>query len=215
LTRWYIRRDEITDACRALLVRAVVGDRRRDAKVAIGLAEELAERLRWWPVRDECGHVLDPGKLAGCDLLELGVIGQEDSTARIREHDLRNCDLLIAELEKPSVVGDRADARQQVMLSAGAGPADFERSLHYAYRAGASGYLAGRAIWWEPFTHFPDLRRMDSALASESVGVLERLHALTAARAVPWHANGPAAPSAAAPSAVHDEPSFPAAYGTV
>jgi tagatose 1,6-diphosphate aldolase len=97
-----------------------------------------------------------------------------------------------------------------VMLSAGAGPADFERSLHYAYRAGASGYLAGRAIWWEPFQHFPDLRRMESALASESVGVVERLDALTAARAVPWHANGGAAPSAA-----HDEPSFPAAYGTV
>jgi tagatose 1,6-diphosphate aldolase len=98
--------------------------------------------------------------------------------------------------------------RPWVMLSAGAGPADFERSLHYAYRSGASGYLAGRAIWWEPFTHFPDLARMESALASESVLVLDGLDALTAARAAPWHEH-----RGAALSAVADDPTFPAAYG--
>jgi tagatose 1,6-diphosphate aldolase len=98
--------------------------------------------------------------------------------------------------------------RPWVMLSAGAGPADFERSLHYAYRAGASGYLAGRAIWWEPFRHFPDLRQIESALASDSVSVLERLDALTSASAVPWHALGGVGSLAEV-----DDPSFPAAYG--
>jgi tagatose 1,6-diphosphate aldolase len=77
--------------------------------------------------------------------------------------------------------------RPWVMLSAGASAADFERSLHYAYRAGASGYLAGRAIWWEAFEHFPDLASMEKALASDSVAVLDRLNALTDARARPWH----------------------------
>jgi tagatose 1,6-diphosphate aldolase len=77
--------------------------------------------------------------------------------------------------------------RPWVMLSAGASAADFERSLHYAYRAGASGYLAGRAIWWEAFEHFPDLARMENALASGSVAVLDRLNALTDAKAQPWH----------------------------
>ncbi len=41
---------------------------------------------------------------------------------------------------------DRAAGRPWVMLSAGAGMAEFQRVLHYAYGAGASGYLAGRAI---------------------------------------------------------------------
>ena len=96
-----------------------------------------------------------------------------------------------------------------VMLSAGAGPADFERSLHYAYRAGASGYLAGRAIWWEPFRNFPDLRKMENGLASESVAVLDRLNALTNSSAAPWYAHDD---SAALPAA--DDATFPAAYAT-
>lgn len=94
--------------------------------------------------------------------------------------------------------------RPWVMLSAGAGAADFERSLQYAYRAGASGYLAGRAIWWEPFRHFPDLRKMESALACDSVVVLDRLNTLTGTSAVPWHAHEGAAAA--------DDASFPAAY---
>ena len=94
------------------------------------------------------------------------------------------------------------------MLSAGAIPADFERSLRYAYRAGASGYLAGRAIWWEPFRHFPNFRQMERALASNSVAVLDRLSAMTAASAAPWHAHDGSGDGTAA-----DDASFPAVYG--
>jgi tagatose 1,6-diphosphate aldolase len=99
--------------------------------------------------------------------------------------------------------------RPWVMLSAGASAADFERSLHYAYRAGASGYLAGRAIWWEPFSQFPDLPRMETALASDSTAVLERLNALTDAKAQPWYRH-PAC--AALVHAVADDSAFPANY---
>ena len=48
----------------------------------------------------------------------------------------------------------RLAGRPWVMLSAGAGKAEFRNILSHAYRAGASGYLAGRAIWLEPFGSF-------------------------------------------------------------
>jgi tagatose 1,6-diphosphate aldolase len=77
--------------------------------------------------------------------------------------------------------------RPWVMLSAGAAAEDFERSLNYAYRAGAAGYLAGRAIWSQAFGHFPDFDAIERSLASDSVAVLDRLGALTDAKALPWH----------------------------
>jgi tagatose 1,6-diphosphate aldolase len=79
--------------------------------------------------------------------------------------------------------------RPWVMLSAGAGAADFARSLRYAYRAGAAGYLAGRAIWAEAFDRFPDFAAMEAALASDSRAILDALNALTDAEAATWHAH--------------------------
>ncbi|HSF85871.1 MAG TPA: tagatose 1,6-diphosphate aldolase [Acidimicrobiia bacterium] len=81
----------------------------------------------------------------------------------------------------------RLAGRPWVMLSAGAGKADFRRILEYAYRAGASGYLAGRAIWWEAFQAFPDLDDMRRQLRSEGVGYMEEINRLTDEAAVPWH----------------------------
>ena len=77
--------------------------------------------------------------------------------------------------------------RPWVLLSAGAGPADFQRSLTYAYRAGASGYLCGRAIWHSAFEHFPDLSAMEHSLASESVRYVHAINGLTDRLATPWH----------------------------
>jgi len=82
---------------------------------------------------------------------------------------------------------DRAAGRPWVMLSAGAGMAEFRRVLHYAYAAGASGYLAGRAIWLEAFQHFPDWDRIRDALRGEAVPYMRGLNALTDAGARPWH----------------------------
>lgn len=97
--------------------------------------------------------------------------------------------------------------RPWVMLSAGAGPADFRRSLQFAYRSGAAGYLAGRAIWWEAFNRFPDLDAMGAALDRDGVANLQRLNELTAAAAVPWHRHPGVASSTAA-----DDDGFPANY---
>lgn len=79
--------------------------------------------------------------------------------------------------------------RPWVMLSAGAGAADFARSLRFAYRAGAAGYLAGRAIWSEAFARFPDFAAMEQALATDSQRILDELNGLTDTQAARWDAH--------------------------
>ena len=81
----------------------------------------------------------------------------------------------------------RAAGRPWVMLSAGAGMAEFERVLRYAYRAGASGYLAGRAIWLAAFDRFPDWDGIRAGLRDEAVDYMRSLNVLTEAAARPWH----------------------------
>jgi tagatose 1,6-diphosphate aldolase len=84
-----------------------------------------------------------------------------------------------------------------VLLSAGASAADFNNSLVYAYRAGASGYLCGRAIWQSAFECFPDFEAMDRGLATDSVRFVHAINELTDRLATPWtrhaaYADGPA-----------------------
>lgn len=76
--------------------------------------------------------------------------------------------------------------RPWVLLSAAAGPDDFERSLTYACRAGASGYLCGRAIWQQAFERFPDLAAMQAELAGPAAAYVQRINALTDRLAAPW-----------------------------
>ncbi|MEZ5826215.1 MAG: tagatose 1,6-diphosphate aldolase [Geminicoccaceae bacterium] len=79
-----------------------------------------------------------------------------------------------------------AAGRPWVMLSAGAGKADFKRVLHHAFKAGASGFLAGRAIWLDAFRHFPDLDAMAADLAEDGRAYMDDLQSLTAAAARPF-----------------------------
>ncbi len=78
-----------------------------------------------------------------------------------------------------------ASARPWVMLSAGASAADFSKVLTYAYRAGANGYLAGRAIWWEAMQAFPDTAAIAKRLDAEAVPYMRQINALTAKAAKP------------------------------
>ena len=82
-----------------------------------------------------------------------------------------------------------AAARPWVMLSAGATQDAFRRVLHYAYAAGASGYLAGRAIWWDAGQAFPDLTAMRGALVINSVPYMQSLNRMTDELATPWTAS--------------------------
>ncbi len=83
----------------------------------------------------------------------------------------------------------RAAGRPWVMLSAGATQEAFYRILEYAYAAGASGYLAGRAIWWDAGQSFPDLEAMRGLLRVGSIPYMEGLNRLTDALATPWTEN--------------------------
>jgi tagatose 1,6-diphosphate aldolase len=79
---------------------------------------------------------------------------------------------------------DRASSVPWVMLSAGAGKEAFTRILTYAYRAGASGFLAGRAIWWDEAQAFPDIDAVTTALRLESVPYMKKINGLTDDRAL-------------------------------
>ncbi len=83
----------------------------------------------------------------------------------------------------------RLCGRPWVMLSAGAGMVEFKAILACAYRAGASGYLAGRAIWAEPFKAFPDWDAIRAGLRATSLPYMRALNALTDRAATPWFAH--------------------------
>ena len=78
--------------------------------------------------------------------------------------------------------------RPWVMLSAGAGMEPFRRICAFAFAAGASGYLAGRALWWQAFQHFPDMDAFRTALRRDSIAYIESLVARLHATGTPWFA---------------------------
>lgn len=80
----------------------------------------------------------------------------------------------------------RLAGRPWVMLSAGADKASFRNVLQHAYAAGASGYLAGRAIWLDAFGHFPDWEAIRRDLNGEAKAYMQDLNALTQDKATPW-----------------------------
>ena len=59
--------------------------------------------------------------------------------------------------------------------------------LTHAYRAGASGYLAGRAIWLDAFRKFPDWSAIRDGLQGEAVSYMHELNMLTDGSALPFH----------------------------
>ncbi|NNU80948.1 tagatose 1,6-diphosphate aldolase [Halovulum dunhuangense] len=80
----------------------------------------------------------------------------------------------------------RLAGRPWVMLSAGAGKAEFKAVMEHAYKAGASGYLAGRAIWLDAFGAYPDWAAIEAGLRGEGCAYMAELNALTDAAALPW-----------------------------
>lgn len=99
--------------------------------------------------------------------------------------------------------------RPWVMLSAGASMEVFRRVLTFAYRAGASGYLAGRAIWWPAFGRYPDTDAMRAELEGQASAYMAEINALTDALASPWTTAPAFAPEVRLADAGHG---FPADY---
>ncbi len=80
----------------------------------------------------------------------------------------------------------RACARPWVLLSAGVSDAEFLGLLAYACKAGASGYLAGRALWQRALHDYPDRAAMRCILHDEGLAYLRKVNALVDESAVPW-----------------------------
>lgn len=76
-----------------------------------------------------------------------------------------------------------------VMLSAGVTPSQFVRVMEYAYSAGANGFLAGRAIWWDALQYFPDMEKFAAQLRQQGCVTLRELDALTLRAGQPWDAD--------------------------
>ena len=98
--------------------------------------------------------------------------------------------------------------RPWVMLSAAAPAEAFRRVLHYAFAAGASGYLAGRSIWLEAAELYPDMAAVRQCLRSRARPYMAALNALTDRQARPWQA----ARADAAPLLENGGPGFEAKY---
>ena len=81
----------------------------------------------------------------------------------------------------------RLAGRPWVMLSAGAGKEAFRDILAHAFKAGASGFLAGRAIWLDAFTSYPDWDRIVEGLAGDGLGYLQDIAGMADRSAHPWH----------------------------
>jgi tagatose 1,6-diphosphate aldolase len=76
--------------------------------------------------------------------------------------------------------------RPWVMLSAGAGKEQFKSVLEHAFKAGASGFLAGRAIWLEAFQSYPDWQKIQSELESDARDYLQSISILADQKASNW-----------------------------
>ncbi len=83
----------------------------------------------------------------------------------------------------------RLAGRPWVMLSAGAGKDAFRKVLEHAFAAGASGFLAGRAIWLDAFNHYPDWEAIERDLAGESADYMGEISALADQQAMDWRAH--------------------------
>jgi len=76
--------------------------------------------------------------------------------------------------------------RPWVMLSAGASAQAFEQVVGHAARAGAAGFLAGRALWSDALALWPDRSAMAAHLAGTGRQRLRGLKQLMAREGRPW-----------------------------
>lgn len=76
--------------------------------------------------------------------------------------------------------------RPWVMLSAGAGKPEFRNVLKHAFKAGASGFLAGRAIWLDAFQNYPDWNAIRAELEGGAVEYMKDICTMADQMATDW-----------------------------
>ena len=87
--------------------------------------------------------------------------------------------------------------RPWIVMSAGSDRTSLPLVHRYAYEAGANGYVAGRATWWDVFQMFPNMPAMANILEEETAPFLRQLAKSAGAHATPWTKNsafGPEGP---------------------
>jgi len=82
---------------------------------------------------------------------------------------------------------DEIARRPWVMLSAGAGKKEFKKVLDLAFEAGCSGFLAGRAIWLDAFSHYPNWDKIKFQLERSSKEYLLQIGLSADNNALPWN----------------------------
>lgn len=80
----------------------------------------------------------------------------------------------------------RLAGRPWVMLSAGSGKVEFKKILEHAFAAGASGFLAGRAIWLDAFNAYPNWDQIRKELETDAVEYLKDIGSLADSQAKSW-----------------------------
>ena len=85
-----------------------------------------------------------------------------------------------------NALGQACGGTPWVLLSAGGSQHSFEHAIGYACQAGASGFLAGRAVWWDALAAYPNKSAVLQALQDTAVPYLRRLQGLVAQQARPW-----------------------------
>lgn len=80
----------------------------------------------------------------------------------------------------------RLAARPWVMLSMGADMAQFHKIMAHAYKAGSSGYLAGRAYWLNTLSYYPDWKKMRTDTQGDPQDFIDALNSLTDETGMPW-----------------------------
>lgn len=109
-----------------------------------------------------------------------------------------------ADVLKVQFPGDAGAARELdaavpvpwVLLSEGAGFDDFAVQMETCARAGASGYIAGRAVWGDAVGRLPEAGRR--AAVARAGRRLATLNEIVRAHGRPWHERLPVAEAAAA-----------------
>lgn len=85
-------------------------------------------------------------------------------------------------------MGKACNGLPWVMLSAGAGYTEFSRAMTYAARAGASGFLAGRALWADLIEPYPDRQAVVAGLKAIGGLRIAELSSIVKQHGRPWRA---------------------------
>jgi tagatose 1,6-diphosphate aldolase len=164
-----------------LLVYPLAGEEASSAAFARRKPEHVVESVRRYADPRFGVHLLKLEFPADLKRTREFAAGAFDGVARESVYDLDEVRVHLRALDEAARV-------PWVILSAGVGPREFALNVELAVEAGASGFLAGRAVWWDALAAYPDVDAMRARLRSDSVPYLRSLRALVG-RGRPWTAH--------------------------